>query len=46
MVSLVVYEGNRSLVWAVARMVMRLLQTALFRRSPLQIFETLCFIFT
>ena len=45
MASLAVHEGNGSLVWAVARMVIRLFQAAIFRRSPSQILETFCFIF-
>ena len=45
MASLAVHEGNGSLVWAFARMVIRLFQAAIFRRSPSQILETFCFIF-
>ena len=45
MTSLAVHEGNGSLAWAVARMVIRLFQAAIFRRSPSQILETFCFIF-
>ena len=45
MASLAVREGNGSLVWAFARMVIRLFQAAIFRRSPSQILETFCFIF-
>ena len=40
MASLAVREGNGSLVWAFARMVIRLFQAAIFRRSPSQILET------
>ena len=45
MASLAVHEGNGSLVWAVARMVIGLFQAAIIRRSPSQILETFCFIF-